>query len=575
MEPELLPPSKKLEHYEWNVKNHLGNGSYGKVYLGRDTKTKTLIAIKVIEMSTLEDKYLMESLNNEVTLMKKIKSPNVVELLDVLFTKNNVYIIQEYCNGGDLRSYLSKKKGVISELEAVNIFTDILKGFVELHKLGVIHRDLKPENILILDSTFKIGDFGFAKHVDNYQSQLLTSLVGTPLYMSPQILMSDPYTTKSDIWSLGLIYFEMLFGKTPWPAKSQYQLITNINKIPLKFPYNIKISTKSEQFLKGCLHVTEKNRFSWENVFDHELFNKNGEKSPKKKISHDISMKLQKELDGKARIIIQKLQNIMIKNKVDITKLFQTLDQTKSQSIYLAEFKNLVKCLDKKVSENEIEHIFKKFDDDGNGEISLEEFRKILIETDFSNYKLYKDPFLEERAGKVLVNLNNLLNKGGIKLEKLFEMFDRDNSNTIDYNEFQKMLNYVDKDLTNKEIEYVFKKFDEDNSNSLELNEFKKALEPKNLVHNKAIIENLDQRCQKIIEELKELISQNNYNLKKVFKKLDKSGKNGLNLKDFNEFIKIIDETAKDEEIEYLFSKMDVNGDHSISFSEFKQNILS
>lgn len=83
----------------------------------------------------------------------------------------------------------------------------ILTGFLPLLKIGIIHRDLKPENILIHDSELKIADFGFAKSLHNFRNQMLTSAVGTPLYMSPQILKEEPYTSKSDVWSIGLIAY--------------------------------------------------------------------------------------------------------------------------------------------------------------------------------------------------------------------------------------------------------------------------------------------------------------------------------------------------------------------------------
>ena len=577
MQYKNLAPSKKIEHYEWNTKAHLGSGSYGKVYFGKDTKNDKHVAIKVIEMSTLEDKYLMESLNNEVSLMKNLKHTNVVQLLDLLFTKNNVYIIQEFCNGGDLRNYMSKKKGVITEIEASKILLDIINGFSELHKSGIIHRDLKPENILLNDDVFKLGDFGFAKHVDNYQSQLLTSLVGTPLYMSPQILKTEKYTTKSDVWSLGLIYYEMLFGKTPWPAKSQYQLITNIYKMPLKFPYNINLSERSEKFLKGCLQLEEKDRFSWNDVFNSEIFTELSgspkHQQPAKQVSlqHNNS-----QMDNRARILIQKLQGVIVKNKVNIEKLFTTLDQNKSKSIYLSEFKSLIKCLDKNVTEDEIEHIFNIFDDDGNKELSFDEFRKQLIETDYSNYTLYKDPFLEERAERILANLRELIRKGNYKVESLFEIFDKQKKNALNFEEFESMLVYVDKEITSKEIEYVFRKFDEDNNNSIEFEEFNRAIILKrgSLSQENSIIAKLDQKAQKIIEGLKDVISLNHLNLKKMFKKFEKSTNESLTRKEFHELIKNIDETARDEEIDYLFSKVDADGDKTISYGEFKKFVL-
>lgn len=199
-----LPPEKKVDNYEWNWKSHLGSGAFGKVYLAKNAKDPTqLVAIKIIETSLLDDEEMKKSLNNEIEIMKQLKSPNIVSFYNVFFTKNNVYIITEFCNGGDLRGLFKREKGPMPEEKAKIILKDIVIGFKELVNLKIIHRDLKPENIMIHDKVFKLGDFGFSKHVSNYKNQMLTSLVGTPLYMSPQILKQDHYTTKCDIWSLG------------------------------------------------------------------------------------------------------------------------------------------------------------------------------------------------------------------------------------------------------------------------------------------------------------------------------------------------------------------------------------
>ena len=102
-----------------------------------------------------------------------------------------------------------------------------------------MHRDLKPANILVQDGKLKISDFGFARNLDNGDNTILKSVVGTPLYMSPQILNHQLYTNKSDLWSIGLIYYEMLHGCTPWPASNQLQLINGINYKPIVFDPSI------------------------------------------------------------------------------------------------------------------------------------------------------------------------------------------------------------------------------------------------------------------------------------------------------------------------------------------------
>lgn len=160
--------------------------------------------------------------------MKKVKCDNVVRLIDVFQTQNNAYIITELCEDGDLVGYIKKNLKKIRQDQAVHAITDILRGLQELAKYGIIHRDLKPANILISkENVFKITDFGFARMVEK-TDYLMTSLVGTPLYMSPQILRRTMYTAKCDVWSIGLIFYELIYGQTPWPSNSIIDLVNNM-----------------------------------------------------------------------------------------------------------------------------------------------------------------------------------------------------------------------------------------------------------------------------------------------------------------------------------------------------------
>lgn len=168
--------------------------------------------------------------------MKKVSHQNIVKLYDIYQTANNMYIVTQFCQDGDLFKLLQKKKK-FSENDAKSFLKDIMNGAKYLHKNGIIHRDLKPANILLKNGVCKLSDFGFAKSLNSEQA-IMKSIVGTPLYMSPQILKKGKYTTKSDLWSIGLIYYEMLHGRTPWPAQNQIELINGI--------YNKKISFSPE-----------------------------------------------------------------------------------------------------------------------------------------------------------------------------------------------------------------------------------------------------------------------------------------------------------------------------------------
>jgi len=119
----------------------------------------------------------------------------------------------EFCQDGDLKAYLQNKEGKrLSEAEALLFFRQIVEGFKEIYRHEIIHRDIKPANILLHDNTVKISDFGFARAVESMHTPAYLSRLGSPLYMSPQILEGVKFCYKCDVWSVGVLFFEMLYG---------------------------------------------------------------------------------------------------------------------------------------------------------------------------------------------------------------------------------------------------------------------------------------------------------------------------------------------------------------------------
>lgn len=562
-----LPPEKKIENYVWNWKAHLGTGAFGKVYLGKDKNSSKLVAIKIVETASIQDDYLTKSLVNEIEIMKEVKSPNIVNLYDVFFTKNNVYIITEFCNGGDLRSYLCKQKDPLPEPKARIILKDIIIGFKELYNKKIIHRDLKPENILINDNIFKIGDFGFAKHVDNFKNQMLKTLVGTPLYMSPQILKHEVYNTKCDVWSLGLIFYEMLFGKTPWPARSQYELIMSISQNGLKFPYNIPISETSKLFLKQCLEINEDKRISWEQLFDHKIF-----REPSSKISlYDKNGLNSMDIDAKSKEIVQKLQKEIQSKDITVSNLFKSAQVTEDQSLNIKQFVAMIQKIDPNCSKEEAEYIFFKFDQNQDNTLSFEEFKTLLCENDYTTYQANKDPFLEEKAEKILKILRLAIQKNNLDIDKVFSCFDKKKNSKLEFKEFQELLQIIDKNISQKEVEYVFQIIDKDSSGFIDKDEFRDVFQNANLKSVGKIDPNeLDEKANKTITTLREIIFKNKLDIKKIFKNFDKSKTGMLGLTEFNSMLKIINPKLSEDEIKYIFGMFDLDGSKTIDMNEFE-----
>ncbi|CAD8075624.1 unnamed protein product [Paramecium sonneborni] len=260
------PPDKKIQNYQFSFKAKLGKGAYGTVYAGRNIIDNKIVALKIVDKKILQTDYASQLIASEIEIMKLIEDKNIVRLIDVLQSVNNTYIVTEFCNGGDLREYLKRRKQ-IPENDAINVLKDLLHGIKALLKIGIIHRDIKPANIMIQDGIFKITDFGFAKQVDSHIDTIMNSLVGTPLYMSPQILKRLSYTSKCDIWSLGLIFYELIYGITPWHSQNLVELMAKLDTKPLEFPPYPKVSELTIRIIKGCLQINEDRRISWDELF--------------------------------------------------------------------------------------------------------------------------------------------------------------------------------------------------------------------------------------------------------------------------------------------------------------------
>ncbi|CAK63370.1 unnamed protein product (macronuclear) [Paramecium tetraurelia] len=325
---------KRIDKYIINVNNRIGQGYNAEVYRGINEKTGEKVTIKMLSKSVIDsqqfihqdrDDYLREGLFQEVKIMYQLQSPNIVAVLEVMKTNNNYYIVQEYCDGGNFYELLKKRK-LLSEKDTIKLLIDILNGFTQLIKNGVTHRNLKPENILIDKQTYKLANFGFAKFVSNYNKSMMDSIVGTPLYMSPQLLDRQMYNSKTDVWSLGIILYEALFGKTPWTARSPPELIKNIKTQPLQFPNDKnQISQKTKDLIIGCLQVDENKRFSFEEIYKHPAVSQYF-------IAQDVNNS-KTRLDKRARSVIDDIKCIIQKEKIDLQWLIAELKMEKDKTL--------------------------------------------------------------------------------------------------------------------------------------------------------------------------------------------------------------------------------------------------
>ena len=211
------------------IQETLGKGSYGIVYKVKNKDTNEIYVIKQIPLKGLSQKEINE-VRQEAKILSSINSEFVVKYYDSFEENDNINIVMEYCDEGDLNDFIIKKKEenkLIEEDLIWNIFIKITIGLSHIHKMKILHRDLKTMNIF-LKSGFqvKIGDLGVAKIL--LKNSFAKTLIGTPYYLSPEICQEKPYNNKSDVWALGCILYELCTFKHPFEAKNQGALILKI-----------------------------------------------------------------------------------------------------------------------------------------------------------------------------------------------------------------------------------------------------------------------------------------------------------------------------------------------------------
>jgi serine/threonine protein kinase len=250
----------------------LGSGSYGRVYLVNHNETKEKYALKVIEKKKLLNMYgNCDIIYNEIKIHSKLEHPNIIRLYSVNETEKDINIIMEYAKNGNLYQLITETKTGFSEIKAFRYFIQVVNAVYFLHENQIIHRDIKPENLLISENdTIKLCDFGWAKQLTLKNR---SSYCGTVEYMAPEIIESENYDYSVDIWSLGILLYELLMGHSPFKDKTTKNTIVNIKLHELKF--DKEISEDCKDLINKLLEVNKEKRFNIKDILTHNFVKKN------------------------------------------------------------------------------------------------------------------------------------------------------------------------------------------------------------------------------------------------------------------------------------------------------------
>ncbi|CAD8113150.1 unnamed protein product [Paramecium primaurelia] len=266
----------KIQSYEIYKDLEIGRGQFGVVYQCKDLdKPQLKLCAKIIEEKIDDEKTL-----REIQLMKMIMTgakgnKNIVGVEYVDFNTERIVLILEKCEC-DLQSIIDKKQKIekknFTPDEALNVLKQLINGYKVLYSNNIIHRDLKPANILVLDGFYKIADLGLARV---FEANTTMTKVGTPKYVAPQLYLENFFSNSADIFSLGIITYELIFGGLPYVANSQLQIkkaLKNLEQNPVVVKRDHPGMTNDLAILiESMLKFKENDRISWEQLFKHPL----------------------------------------------------------------------------------------------------------------------------------------------------------------------------------------------------------------------------------------------------------------------------------------------------------------
>ena len=258
---------KGINFNSFEILSLLGVGSFGKVCKVKLKKTGQIYAMKILNKDFLIKNRILKHAITECNILKKSSSPFIITLHYAFQTPENLYMILDYCPGGDLDFQIQMK--IFEEEEAKFYIAELVLAIEYLHTNNILYRDLKPENILIhSDGHIKLADFGLAK--ENDKESVSKSFCGSPYYLSPEMIEKRESTKASDIYGIGEVLYEMMSGYTPFYGNNLQNLYTNITQKKLIFPEYF--SDKAKNLLKKLLEKNPEKRIDIEEIKKHKFF---------------------------------------------------------------------------------------------------------------------------------------------------------------------------------------------------------------------------------------------------------------------------------------------------------------
>jgi serine/threonine protein kinase len=225
---------------KYRLVERLGQGGMAEVFSAFQAGVERLVVVKILHCHLASDETFVERFQREARAIGSLQHPNIVRIIDVDVHDGMDFMVMDYVSGGTLSSYL-KERTLLPVDEALRIGKQLAEALAHAHRQGVIHRDIKPSNILFTDETHQhavLTDFGLARLCNDADARLTMTgaMVGTPTYMSPEAVRGEPCDGSSDIYSLGVVLYELVTGRPPYVANTPYRMMMKQTTDPLPSP---------------------------------------------------------------------------------------------------------------------------------------------------------------------------------------------------------------------------------------------------------------------------------------------------------------------------------------------------
>jgi len=547
---------KQLDNFAWNSRVPFRSTGQNKIYLGKDLVQDRQVIIKVLPLNQFTDEYILNTLLNDWQKVQSLKSPLLCETFSILLSKNNLYIFEDFYAQGNLKEFVKENSHRDNFIEKIlKYINDLVKALDFLATNGNFHGDLKPENLIISNGFLKMNDFAFKRNLFRKNPN--------HLYQSYEQIKdkNQNLSIQNDVWALGCIVYELFSNTTPFFGLTEYEMLQSLEKDLFKIPPQIKDPDIIE-LISGILQNPKGKGWSLSKVINSSLIRR-------LRIAEGMTSKSTiNDLDYNAKLILMGLAGTIKRNKLDLEELFKKFDSSGDMSIELDEFEKLLRVLDPKLSEIQIQRVFNLMDHDGSGSISFEELKELMgLNVGKTENGFVENKDMEAKIKKMMYVLRETINRNGLNINAIFSRYDDSGDMSLDSTEFYNLLRDIYPSIEEAMATYLFKKLDYDGSGDLGLNEFKSyVMEDKDLEKK---LKDLEEKTQEAVNFMRNMMYGQKLDMRKLFAKADIKNRGKINEGEFKELILLIDNGITKEIIRNIFKKIDKDGSGFIEYEEF------